>query len=77
MKFLPNNNRGKKTSKHRDVLSYFQNPQSKNPYSLHDLISFEKLISERDVNSSENASYIHIIDDEIGSSSDQIEILSP
>jgi hypothetical protein len=71
---MSNNDRGKKTSKQRDVFSYFQKPQSKNPDSLHDSSSFEQPISERDVNSSENASNIHIIDDEIGSSSDQIEM---
>ena len=76
---MSNNNRGKKTSKQRDVFSYFQKPQSKNPYYLPDSSSFEQPISEsqRDVNSSKNASNIHIIDDEIGSSSDQIEMLSP
>jgi hypothetical protein len=76
---MSNNNCGKKTSKQRDAFSYFQKPQSKNPISLHDSISFEQPISEsqRDVNSYENASNIYIIDDETGSSSDQIEMLSP
>ena len=73
---MSNNNRGKKSSKQRDVFSYFQKPQSKKPNSLHDSSSFEKTISgsQRHVNSSENASNIHIIDDEIGSSSDQSEM---
>lgn len=68
---MSNNDCGKKAPKQRDVLSYFQKPQSKNPDCLHDSNSFEQPISERDVNSSENASNIHITDDRMGSSSEQ------
>jgi hypothetical protein len=71
---MSNINCGKKTSRQKDVLSYFQKPQSKNPHSLHALSSFEQPITERDVNSCENASNIHIMDERIGSSSDQSEI---
>ena len=71
---MSKNGHGKKTSKHRDVLSYFQKPQSKNPDSLHDSNSFEQLINERDVNTSENASNNHIMNDKTGSSSEQSEI---
>ena len=74
---MSNNKHGKKTSKQMDVFYYFQKPQSKNPDSLHDSSSFEKPINEsqRYVNSSENTSNIHIIDDETSSSSDQIDML--
>ena len=71
---MSNNDCGKKTSKQRDVLSYFQKPQSKNPDSLHDSNSFEQLINERDVNTSENASNNHITNDKTSSSSEQGEI---
>ena len=65
---------GKKESKQRDVLSYFQKPQSKNPDSLHDSNSFEQPINERDVNITENASNNHITNDKIGSSGEPSEI---
>ena len=71
---MSNTYHGNKTSKHRDALSYFHKPQSKNPYSLHDSNSFEQPINERDVNTSENASNNHITNDKIGSSSEQSEI---
>ena len=71
---MSNTERGKKASKQRDVLSYFQKPQSKNPYSIHDLNSFEQPINERDVNTSQNASNNHITNDKIGSSSEPSEI---
>ena len=71
---MSNNNRGKKASKQRDVLSYFQKPQSKNPDSLHDSNSFEQPINERDVNTFENASNNHITNDKTGSSSEKSEI---
>ena len=64
----------KKSSKHRDVLSYFRKPQSKNLDSLHDLNSFEQPINERDVNTSQNASNNHITNAKIGSSSEPSEI---
>ena len=65
---------GKKPSRQMDVLSYFQKPPSKNTPSLHASSSFEQSVSERDVNSCANASIIHMMDDIIGSSSDQGEI---
>ena len=71
---MSNTDRGKKTSKQRDVFSYFQKPQSKNPNSLHDSNSFEKPINERYVNTYENASNNHITNDKIGSSSEPSEI---
>ena len=60
---MSNNGHGKKASKQRDELSYFQKPQSKNLDSLHDLNSFEQPSNERDVNTSENASNNHIKND--------------
>ena len=71
---MSNTDYGKKASKQRDVLSYFQKPQSKNPESLHGSNSFEQPINERDVNTSENASNNHIMNDKISSSSEQSEI---
>ena len=71
---MSNTNHGKKGSKQRDVLSYFQKPQSKNLDSLHDSNSFEQPINERDVNTSVNASNMHITDDRMGYSSEQNEI---
>ena len=57
-----------------DVLSYFQKSLAKNTHCLHASSSFEQSVSERDVNSCENASNIHMMDGIIGSSSDQGEI---
>ena len=54
---------GKKASRQRDVLSYFQKPQSKNLDSVHDSNSFEQPINVRDVNTSKNASNNHITND--------------
>ena len=54
---------GKKPSMQMDVLSYFQRPPSKNTHSLHASSSFEQFVSERDVNSCEYASNIHMMDD--------------
>ena len=71
---MSNTNRGMKTSKQRDVFSYFQKPQSKNPDSLHDSNSFEQPINERDVNTSENPYNNHIMNDKTGSSSEPSEI---
>jgi hypothetical protein len=71
---ISNANKGKKTSRQKDVLSYFQKPPFKHPHSLHTSISFEQPITEIDVTSSQNASNIHIIDERIGSCSDQCEI---
>ena len=71
---MSNNGCGKKSSKHRDVLSYFWKPQSKNSDSLHDSNFFEQPINERDVNTSENASNNNITNDKIGSSSEKSEI---
>jgi hypothetical protein len=65
---------GKKTSRQKDVLSYFQKPQFKDPHSLHASSYFEQPIIERDINSYENASNIHIIDEIIISFGDQGEI---
>ena len=73
---MSNTDHGKKASKQRDVLAYFQKPQSKNPDSLHDSNSFEQPINERDVNTSENASNNHITNDKTSSSSEQSEINS-
>ena len=67
-------NPGKKLSRQIYVLSYFKKSQSKNTDSLHASSSFEQYITERDVNSCENASNIHMMDEIIGSSSDQGEI---
>ena len=54
---MPNTDYGKKnkTSRHKDVVSYFQNPQSNNLHLIHSSSSLEQGISERDVNSFENA----------------------
>ena len=71
---MSNTDHGNKASKQRDVLSYFQKPQSKNPDSLHDSNYFEKSINERVVNTLENASNNHITHDKISSSSEQSEI---
>jgi hypothetical protein len=71
---MSNIDRGKKRSRKNDLSSYFQRPQSKDPHSLHASSSFEQPITERDLNSCENASNIQIIDNEICSSSDQSEI---
>ena len=71
---MSNTDSGKKASKQRDVLPYFQKLQSKNPYSLHDSNSFEQPINVRDVNASENASNNHITNDKMGSSSERSEI---
>ena len=57
-----------------DVLSYFQKPQSKNTHYFHASSSFEQYFTERDVNSCENVFDIHMMDERIGSSSDQGEI---
>jgi len=67
-------NPGKNLSRKIDVLSYFKKSQSKNTHSLHASSSFEQSITERDVNSCENASDIHMMDEIIGSASDQGEI---
>jgi hypothetical protein len=71
---MSKDNRGKKPSRQMDVLSYFQKAPSKNTHSLHDSSSFEQSITERDVNSCGNAFDIHMMDEIIGSSSDQGEI---
>ena len=55
-----------KTSRQKDVISYFQNPQSNNPYHIHASSSLEKGISE-------NASATQKMDGRIHSSSDQSE----
>jgi hypothetical protein len=70
---MSNTNRGKKTSRQRDVLSFFQKPQSMNPHFIHPSSSVEQTISERDSKSREDASDIHIIDGNMGSSSGQSE----
>ena len=62
-----------KTSRQKDVISYFQKPQSNNPYPIHASISLEQGIGERDVNTFENASVIHTMDGRIHSSSDKSE----
>ena len=56
-------NPGKKLSRQMDVLSYFQKPQSKNTHYLHASSSFEQYFIERDINSFENASDIHMMDE--------------
>ena len=45
-----------KTSKQKDVISYFQNPQSNNPHPIHASSSLEQGIGERDVKTFENSS---------------------
>ena len=49
-----------KTSKQKDVISYFQKPQSNNPHPIpiHASSSLEQGIGERDVNTFENSSAI-------------------
>ena len=53
-----------KTSRQKDVISYFQNPQSNNPHLMHSSSSLEQGIgeqgiNERDVNNFKNASTTH------------------
>ena len=43
-----------KTSRQKNVISYFQNPQSNNPHPIHASRSLEQGIGERDVNTFEN-----------------------
>ena len=64
-----------KTSKQKDVISYFQNPQSNNPHPIHASSSLEQGIGERDVNTFENELATHTMDgiSIIHSSSDQSE----
>ena len=62
-----------KTSRQKDVISYFQKPQSNNPHPIHASSSLEQGISERDVNTFENASATQTMDGRIHSSSDQSE----
>jgi hypothetical protein len=63
--------------KDQDKMMYYHTFKDLNP-RIHILFmlssSFEQPITERDVNSCENASNIQIIDERIGSSSDQSEI---
>ena len=68
--------RKNKTSKQKDVISYFQNPQSNNPHLIHASSSLEQGIgeqgiNERDVNTFKNAFATHTMDGRIHSSSDQ------
>ena len=56
--------------KKKDVISYFQKPQSNNPHPVHASRSIERGISERDVNTFENSSATHTMDGIIYSSSD-------
>ena len=51
-----------KTSIQKDLISYFQKPQSNNPHLIHDSSSIEQAIGERDVNTFENSSATHIMD---------------
>jgi len=62
-----------KTSRQKDVTSYFRKPQSNNSHSVHASSSLKQGISDRDVNSFENASPTHTMDGRIHSSSDQSE----
>ena len=62
-----------KTSKQKDVISYFQKPQSNNPHPIHASSSLEQGIGERDVNTFENASATQTMDGRIHSSNDQSE----
>ena len=62
-----------KTSRQKDLISYFQKPQSNNPHLIHASSSLEKGINERDVNNFENASATHTMDGRIHSSSNQSE----
>ena len=61
-----------KTSKQKDVISYFQKPQS-NPHPIHASSSLEQGIGERDVNTFENAYANQTMDVRIHSSYDQSE----
>ena len=60
-----------KTSRKKDVISYFQNPQSNNPHPIHASSSLEQGIAERDVNTFENSSATQKMDGKIHSSNDQ------
>lgn len=72
---MSNMDHGKKskTSRQKDVTSYFRRSQPNNPCAIHPSISLEQGINERDVNVSENASTTHTMDRRIHSSSDQGE----
>ena len=72
---MSNMDHGKKnkTSRQKDVTSYFRKPQSNNLHSVHASSSLKQGISDRDVNSFENASPTHTMDGRIHSSSDQSE----
>jgi hypothetical protein len=71
---MSNTDHGKKRSRKNDLSPYFQRPKSKDSHSLYASSYFEQPITERDINSYENASSIQIIDNEICSSGDQSEI---
>ena len=60
-----------KTPRQKDAISYFQKPQSNNPHLIHASSSLKQGISERDVNTFENASSTHTMDGTIHSSSDR------
>ena len=62
-----------KTSRQKDVISYFQKPQSNNPHPIHASSSLEQGNVERDFNTFENASATHTMDGIIHSSSDKSE----
>ena len=62
-----------KTSRQKDVISYFQKHQSNNPHPIHASSSLEQGISERYVNTFENAFATHTMNGRIHSSSDQSE----
>ena len=62
-----------KASKQKDVISYFQKPQSNNPHLIHASSSLEQGIGERDVNTFENSSATQKMDGRIHSSNDQSE----
>ena len=62
-----------KTSRQKDVISYFKKPQSNNPHPIHASISLEQAIGERDVHTFENASATHTINGRVHYSSDQSE----
>ena len=59
-----------KTSKQKDVISYFQKHQSNNPHPIHASNSLEQGIGERDVNTFENASATQTMDGRIHSSNE-------
>ena len=64
-----------KTSRQKDVISYFQKPQSNNPHPMHASSSLEQGIgeqgiNERDVSNFENASATHTMAGRIHYSSD-------